>query len=477
MPDIQQAKDILSQCKKKLAQFQEKAKTISTNKDVVAWQKVNIDSFRNVIEDLGLPDDLRHSRDTYPELARGALKDILTLQNNVANLEADINLGPIPATQAIPLAKRIARQIDEIRPAIDKLHHCKIGLESSSIALKKNLNLTTLLPLARNRAEGKKKSVFETGFKIYLITTRETDFEEENQVNMFRHFNKATLLQKKITELDIQGVSKMAEAMIRQQIKLCTDGLQEVKDFILFVEDYVQKDMEHINLFHTQLAEVTKQPLTDILFNIPSETEKVSACIRDFTHKKFLLEEIDRAAQLLLMIEQFHIILHEHFFDYLSEQNSRENGLLNPATLSEARADNYFNGLIGIWRIIRLFLGSINKHKTISKEILQENLQSIIENCDLFFDNEDDEKGNLSTFIQSYFDQYHKPFPHDELINVAHTCLITYGTLLEKIMFRYKVKNENENENKNNYTLGRLSSKIDVRTVNLKKYRKKLTPG
>ena len=473
MPELQAAKDILATCKKKLADFQRQAKEISTNKDVQAWQKVNIDSFTDVIEALGLPDNLRQSRDDYPAIAQTVLKEITTLQNNIDNVEADIRLGPIPVIEAMAQANKIRQQTANLLPDIERLHQCKSGLVSSSIILKKNLNLQTLLPLAREQATGKRKSVFETGFMIYLTTTREPGFEEENKINMYNYFDKATLLQKKNDNLDISALPKMALSMVQQQLKICHDALQEVKDFILFVEKYVQKDTENINVFHTELAEVTKKPLTDILFNIPNETAKVGACIRDFTHKKFLIEEVDRAAQLLLMVEQFHLIFKDSFLDYLHEQSHLENGLLNPETLARARANSYFKGLNGIWRLIRIFIGSLSQKEAISEEILTDKLQEILTNCTLLFTNSNVDQQKIDTFLESFFSNYASPFPHDELIDVGHKCLMTFGTILEKVMFRYKL----EQENVSNYSLGRLSGKIEVRMSNLKKYRKKLTPS
>ena len=473
MPDIQHAKDILHKCSHLLKEFEKEAKEISINKDVLAWQKVNIDSFTEVIEALGLPDNLRQARDTYPAIASSVLKSIAGLQNSIANLNADIKLGPLPAIKAIPQAQKIEFETLELKPSLEKLHQCKAALESSTIVLKKNLNLTTLLPLARELATGKKKSVFETGFSIYLITTREAGFEEEGQINMYSFFDKATLLQKEITELNVQGLSTMASDMINRQIRLCHDGLQEVKDFILFVEDYIKKDTENINIFHAQLAELQRQPLTDILFNIPAETEKVGACIRDFTHKKFLLEEVDRATQLLLMIKKFYQLLKDHFLDYLLEQNSLENGLLNPDTLAQARSAHFFNGINGFWRTVRIFWGTLSGKEAISQEILKEKLNLIMTECSHYFGHQQEDYESLAAFIESHFNTYNAPFPHDELIEFAKKCLMTYGTILEKVMFRYKAdKNET-----NSYSLGRLSGKIEVRTTNLQKYRKKLTPS
>lgn len=474
MPDLQEAQDILNECHKKLSIFQREVRKISVSKDVMAWQKVNIDSFTNIIEALGLPDDLQQSRDNYPTIASNVLKEIRTLQNNIANLEADIKLGsPIPVTEAMAQARKIQQQTTNLSPAMKQLHKCKVGLESSSIALKKNLNLQTLLPLARESATGKKKSVFETGFEIYLITTRDVGFEEEGQTNMYTYFNKATLLQKKVGEIVTDNLSPMAHSMVSQQLRLCHDALQEVKDFVLFIENYVKKDIKNISIFHTQLAEVTNKPLTDILFNIPAETEKVGACIRDFTHKKFLLEELDRAAQLLLMVEQFFQIFKDHFLDYLHEQSHQQNSLLNPETLAKARASSYFKGLKGIFRMIRIFFGSFNQKDIITREILEDKLHNILQNCSIFFSKGEDNQQKMTTFLETYFANYTSPFPHDELIDVSQKCLSTFGMLLQKVMSKYKA----DQDNVNTYSLGRLSGKIEVRMSNLQKYRKKLTPS
>ncbi len=471
MTDIKHATDLLSQCKNNLQDYKRQAEEISQNQAVIDWQNVNIDSFSTIIDDLGLPPDLRQSRDSYPGIVRSLLKEINSLKNSIENLEADISLRSLPAREAVPQAQRLTAQVLELVPSVDKLHRCKTELESSSIALKKNLTIKSLLPLARNSVDDKKKPIFETGYSIYLITTRETDLDTEGLVNMYTYFDQASHLQSKITELRAEGVSKMATPLINRQLRICNDGLQEVKDFVLFIEDFLKKDMDHINVFHSELAEVTQKPLTDILFALPHQTLKVSACIRDFTHKKFLIEELDRAAQLLLMVQQFYTIFHDQFLGYFREQTSTENSLINPATLAKARAASYFGGLAGIWRLIRIFCGTFKQHPVISQEILQHKLQKLLENCTHCVSHNEEDLEQISALIDSSFHHYTAPFPYNDLVNVAKKCIMTYGTILEKMMSRYKTSKDDPNM----YSLGRLSGKIEVRTANLQKYRQKTT--
>lgn len=106
-------------------------------------------------------------------------------------------------------------------------------------------------------------------------------------------------------------------------------------------------------------------------------------------------------------------------------------------------------------------------------EILEEKLRDLLVNCNKFFNQKEEDLKQMTTFIESYFNMYNAPFPHDELIDVGKKCLVTYGTLLEKVMFRFK----EEKNNPKKYSLGHLSGKIEVRMSNLKKYRKKLTPS
>ncbi len=463
--------------KKTLETWRQRGQGISSDANVLHWQKVNIESFASVIEDLGLkPTALRQARDNYPGHAQKVLQRIAFSANELNNLESDIKLGPLAPDIAQAAAHTIEEQCKELKPDVDKLLAYHKILAGSSKTLKEKLNFYSFIPQARLQASGKKKSLFETGYTIYLTVADIQNFEhEENITNMFVYINRVTKLQKAIENTEIPTLPAIVTSFINQQLNLCLEGCSQVRFFINFVSDYFQTEMDYIKSFQTNLDRLKSQPLTELLLEIHSQTDAASKCIQAFAHKKFLLEDIQKANRLLSSVETFHRLLATNFIPYLEAQVDKTNGLLNPQTLAHARSKKYFTGLQGLWRFVRMLLFSMNVTALISPEELEDKIAQAIKGCSFFFKQEVKENSEISGFINNFFSDYKRPFPHDELVDMTKKSIVTYATILEKVFLKYKPQYEvnEEGEQQETMTLGRLSSKIEVRSENLRKYRLK----
>lgn len=468
---------LLSKLKKTLETWRQKSRAITADSNVLLWQKVNIESFASVLENLGLSaTNLRRARDNHPGQAQEVLQRVSLLSNELYNLESDIKLGPLAPEIAQAAALKLEQQCKELKSDVDQLLAYHKTLAGSSKTLKENLNFYSFLPHARQLASGKKKSLFETGYTIFLTVSDSRDIaHDENVTNMFSYLARASKLREAIRETEIPPLPAMIRSFLDQQLKLSLAGCEEVRLFINFVSDYFQSEMDHIQSFQKNLDRLKSQPLTELLLEIPGQTEAASKCLQRFTHKKFLMEDIQKANQLLGYVEAFHQALTTHFFPYLEIQVDKKNGLLNPHTLAVARSRKYFTGMKGLWRFVRMLLFSVGAQSLISQEDLENKISEAINSCSFFFKQEAQDSKEINNFIDSFFTDYKKPFPHDELVDITKKSIITYATLLNKVFLKYKPKQTagGEEQQEISLALGRLAGKIEIRTENLLKYRKK----
>lgn len=472
---------LIAQLGKTLETWRQRAQGISTDSNVLHWQKVNIESFSSVIENIGLsPSALRHALDNYPNLAQKVLQRIALLSNELNNLESDINLGPLSPEIGKAAALKIEEQCKEIKPDINQLLAYHKVLVASSKALKENLNFFSFLPHARLQASGKNKSLFETGYTIYLTVTDIRDIKhEENVTNMFSYLDQATKLQKTIEQTEIPALPAMASSFLAQQLNICLEGCNQATLFINFVSAYFQTEMDSIKSFQTNLDRLKAQPLTELLLEIQSQTDAASKCVGAFAHKKFFLDDIQKVKRLLSSVETFHHMLTTNFIPYLEIQVDKKNGLLNPHTLAAVRSRKYFTGIKGLSRFMRMLLFSMRVNALISVEDLEEKIDAAIQTCSFFFNKEAHDSAAINSFIDKFFSDYKRPFPHNELSDITKKCIVTYATILEKVFFKYTPKqalitaDNDDDEQQKVPPMGRLSGAISTQSEDLRKYRMK----
>jgi hypothetical protein len=297
---------------------------------------------------------------------------------------------------------------------------------------------------------------------------------DENITNMFIYIDKVAKLQEAIERTVIPATLPLiVAAFLNQQLKLCVGGCNQVRLFINFISDYFQSEMDYIKSFQTHLDHLKTQPLTELLLEIQSQTDGASKCIQAFTHKKFLMDDIQKTSLLLTSVETFHRILTTDFIPYLESHVDKKNGLLNPHTIAAARSREYFTGMKGLWRFVRMLLFSMSVNTFISTVELEEKIAKAIGSCSFFFKQEAKDSEKISMFIDNFFSDYKRPFPHDELIAMTKKSIVTYATILEKVFFKYKPKQPEDDDNQGVMALGRLSAKIEIRTDTLMKYREK----
>ncbi|MBU0679889.1 MAG: hypothetical protein KKD73_00555, partial [Proteobacteria bacterium] len=131
-------------------------------------------------------------------------------------------------------------------------------------------------------------------------------------------------------------------------------------------------------------------------------------------------------------------------------------------------------GLKGLWRFVRMLLLSMNVNAFISTEELEEKIAKAIGSCSFFFKQEAEDSEKISMFIDNFFSDFKRPFPHDELIAMTKKSIVTYATILEKVFFKYKPKQPvSDDDDQVVMALGRLAAKIEIRTDTLMKYREK----
>lgn len=477
MTETKETIALIIQLRKTLQSWSRGAHAVAADSNVLHWQKVNIESFTSVLENLGLSATaLRQARDEYPDLVAKTQQRVTFLSNELLNLESDIKLGPLPPEAALAAALKIDDQCKEFKPDIALLINYHKTMAAGSKTLKENLNFRSFIPQARMQAGGKNKSLFETGYTIYLTVSDEPDIEhEENVTNMFSFLNKAIKLHEAITQTPLPTtLPPIITSFLDHQRDLCLEGCKQIRLFVNFVSAYFQSEMDYIKSFQANLDRLKGQPLTELLLEIHSQIDAAGNCVQAFSHKKFLLEDIQKTDSLLTNIETFHQLLVSDFIPYLEGQVDKKNGILNPRTLAAVRSRKYFSGLSGLWRFVRMLLLSMNINTLISTDVLEDKIAEAIGSAALFFKSDAPDNEKISDFIESFFVDYKRPFPHDELVAITRKSLVTYATILDKVFAKYKPRKlVLDAEDQDVVALGRLSAKIEIRTDTLMKYREK----
>ncbi len=473
MTKHQDAIRILNKCQKFLTSCRQEAISISKDPHVLQWQEVNIDSFMEIITALGLPITLRQTRDKYPAMAKELLASVTSQDNSINNLLADVKHGGQNEKSILAQAKQINRHCQTITPFLKKLQSCRGDLQQASITLKENLSMHTLLPIARGQVTGKKRGLLESGYEVYLTITQDqnTDIETTTLVNMYSFFERAAAGQKKVAEYERPSLPPIAMGMVEQYLYLCQEGFSQVKLLIDLMNTLFAREFKNFNTLQHNIKALKERNVTDILSNVPQISEELSACLRNFSAKKFLLQELSKAEVLLENCEDFFIGLKNYFIPYLHTEISKGNSILNPHTLAISRSKSYFKGLIGMWRVIRMMLFSFSGNPIISQKQLEEKLHQGLADCHMFYSQETNNASALQQYIASIFEELSSPFPGAELTNLFHKSLFTYSAILQKVFIRYRPTREDEDIKA--ATLGRLSSKIEIATDSLQKYQEK----
>ncbi|HSR35857.1 MAG TPA: hypothetical protein VLL73_01655, partial [Desulfurivibrionaceae bacterium] len=141
------------------------------------------------------------------------------------------------------------------------------------------------------------------------------------------------------------------------------------------------------------------------------------------------------------------------------------------------KVPDFFMGVQGFVRTLKLLLQSLSGQKSISTIELQDKAVAVLNSCHTYYGTTESELTKLKNFLENHLSDYSRPFPHDALFQFMKNLIYTYGSRLEQYVNTYKLveftvmeDHSDKNEAKGKMTVGRLVSKIQSWTDQFEVY-------
>ena len=445
------------------------------------WKKVDFHSLEPILTTLGISSELHFYCKQYHEKAKKLSRETSLLTNELENIEADVLLKPSRSPQVLSAAQNFAHDCRQnLEPRLDDLLGLRTNLKLADQALKERLSLAGLIELARTQTTNQKKIIFDTGYAYFSIIADEND-GQNNAKTIQDHFAAAATLERQLEEIELPDLPPILHDIINQQIKTGLEATAATKDFITFCTNSCKTELNNAKEFHDRLNALRDMEIQEITSQLQPVAEKLSAIICEFYYKADLVKNIDRleilGQDLRLLLETFK----GNFLEELASRTGTETSPLHPAGLAQKMSKNYFAGIKGLLRIIKLLFGSASGRQMISETELKEKLQTILSTCSLYCSDSKNAIEKMKKFIHGHLEMYQKPFPYNELFAVSKKIIVQYGETVEKEIFRYQINpsrgtdREDEDAPGQNQlpgkkiSLGRLIARIEARASALQR--------
>jgi len=108
-------------------------------------------------------------------------------------------------------------------------------------------------------------------------------------------------------------------------------------------------------------------------------------------------------------------------------------------TIAEKNTKSFFFGLKGIVRSVKLMMSSLKGQEVVNEVELQLILEKSISTCVFFYGNTTAQVNKLKIFLDSFLEQYDRPFPYEHLFKLLKSTLAEYGTEVERYIHSYKI--------------------------------------
>ncbi|EKD40691.1 MAG: hypothetical protein ACD_74C00244G0003 [uncultured bacterium] len=151
--------------------------------------------------------------------------------------------------------------------------------------------------------------------------------------------------------------------------------------------------------------------------------------------------------------------------------------MVNPNTVAAEKTTDFFMGLKGFVRAVKLLFSAAGGQKAIKSEDLHLILIDILNTCDTYYGNTKADVARLNIFLETKLRDFEQPFPYEGLFRTAKEAISTYGSRLEKMLYGFETTDfsSDDAEEKptpaHKTTVGRLVAKLEVRTANLESAR------
>lgn len=462
------ANKILSRIKDQLGTHKTDIENLLKNDTASQWKSINFETHAAALNFFDLsPADIKKATHTYPETAKEIRSQIAKIENELGRLETDMRLKSITPEKAESQAKAFENGLGPLNQSMNTLMAYGDTLTQSNQKLHDQLSFYEIFELAKNKSKNPK--TLEAGFNFYnFVRSEKTKNDDDKSISSL--IAEATRQEKLLEKIDLTGFSGVIPVIINHQIEIALKVVEHIKNFVNDFKKNPPRGFIPTDECREKIISLKQSDVKMIMENAAVLVKTLAKNMAELGHRSHNMELFERAFVVLEEINLFQRTIKNDLLEDIDTQIQSTTSPLSPAFLAVEKSEQYFTGLAGIVRSVKLMLSS---HK-ISRDELQKKLIDAIQTSDIFFGDKKANQKYLRNFINNYIESYAKPFPYDGLFELFKNSLNTYGINMHKYISNYKLKKQTIDEvspeaASSAPTLGKLMDKIKEQAKTIKK--------
>ncbi|MFA6499399.1 MAG: hypothetical protein WC256_03285 [Desulfurivibrionaceae bacterium] len=467
---LAQAESVINQCKETLAAQKKETLTLSADPRVTQWHECNFNDYTHILSFLGLPDTMAEARDQHPGKAAKILKHIEKCENELGALDIDVRRKTIHPFKAVDQAQKIVQECATYQNTVKKWRDQIALLTEADRALRERLSVRGLLPLAR-KLNKLTAALVDEGYNFHRMVKDANG--QSDTPTLHDYLVQAVDLEKRIRHIDLSGLSGLARAIVDHNLQVAMAATDQLKEFIESFLKNLPGEITVIDKVQQELATLREIPAPAILARIETIATSLSRNLIGLRHKVQSLKQIQFLPVVLEETRTFHYTMKNTIIPELKRQISEPGSPVNPNTIAAEKTTDFFMGLKGFVRAVKLLFSAAGGQKAIKSEDLHRILIELLNTCDIYYGNTKADIARLHKFIDAKLCDFEQPFPYEGLFITAKETIGTYGSRLEKLLYSFETtdfstddKDEKPSQ-AHKTTVGRLITKLEVRTANL----------
>lgn len=436
------------------------------------WQRVNFDKHGDLLQEYNLKGDYKKARDQTIVEIRKILQELAKLENEYGDLAIDVRRESIKPAAARMAARRIKGEADLLEPLLRELEsNCRILFDGRDQILRL-ITVPGLLPRAKAMSRLDPEEL-DKGVRFFLFVTRE-DQEGSQSSSLLKVQTQATVLSRKLKELEFTELPSMAVLLLEHQRWVGVNAVERLKAYIEDFQKYLPPEIKKMQEFREQLKELRRAEPAVIIEQLPKLTARFSNILLDLAYRARNMRQISLMPHFLQKIALLHQALAKSLPEALRQQINAAGSPLNPGRISAENAADFFMGLRGMMLTFKMLFQSLGGSKVITSNELHAKSIEILTACTSASNATEEERSRLSSFLEERLADYGKPFPFDLLYNHMKKLITSYGNRLEQAIFEHPIpdfttvadpdgKNgKGAEKSERDTTLAKLVNKIEV---------------
>lgn len=467
---LAQAEGVIKQAKDALAAQKKETLALSTDSRVTQWTECNFNSFAHILAFFDLPDNMAEIRDQHPAKTKKILKHIEKCENELGALDIDVRRKTIHPLKAVSQAQQVIQECTTCQSAAQKWRDQVTLLIEADKNLREHLSVRGLIPFAKEL--GKRTSVMvDEGYNFYRMVKDESGQSDTPSLHDYRA--QAIDLEKRIRHIDLNGLAGLARAIVDHNLQVAMAATDQLKEFIDFFLKNPPGEIAVVDKVQQELSAIREMPAPEILAKIEPIVSSLSRNLVGLRNKAQSMKQIMFLPIVLDETRTLHYTIKNTILPEMKRLISEPGSPANPNTVAAEKTANFFMGMKGFVRAVKLLFSAAGGQKAIKPEDLHRILIDLLNNCDTYYGNTKADVARLHKFIDSKLCDFEKPFPYDGLFLIAKEAIGAYGASLEKLFFSFETTDfstddKDEKPSKaHKTTVGRLIAKLEVRTANL----------